>query len=56
MNMTTVVGPFDQGDFKTMHLLRQNIDFYKKKDREQFGDTVTQYDGMLKDMYRMTVH
>lgn len=35
-----------------MQLLKQNVEYYKKKDHETFGQTTKQYRGMLKDMFQ----
>lgn len=50
--MGTIHGPFDEGDFRTMQLLKDNIAYYKKQDPAVFGDTVNQYRGNLKEYFQ----
>jgi hypothetical protein len=50
--MTQIYGPYDQDDFKTMQLLKENITYYRSKDPAVFGDTANQYKNMLKGMFQ----
>ena len=53
--MTTIKGPFDQGDFRTMQLLKQNVKWYKTKDQGTYGDVVEQHQRNLKEYFRKAV-
>jgi hypothetical protein len=50
--MTKIYGPFDQGDFRTMQLLKDNIDYYGKKDPTVYADTRSKYRVQLKEFLR----
>lgn len=50
--MTQIYGPYDQGDFRTMQLLKDNIRYYLKKDPEKFKDTATKYKAQLKEFFQ----
>jgi hypothetical protein len=53
--MTQIKGPFDQGDFRTMQMLKQNVKWYKTKDQEMYGDVVRQHQENLKGFFRKVV-
>ncbi len=50
--MTNIKGPFDQGDFRTMQMLKQNIKWYKTKDQAVYGDVIKQHTGNLKEYFQ----
>ncbi len=50
--MAKLIGPFDQGDFRTMQLLKLNVKWYKTKDPAKYGDVVKQHQSNLREYFR----
>lgn len=50
--MVQILGPYDQGDFRTMQMLRANIKFYQTKDPVTYGDVVVKHRSNLKEYFR----